>query len=160
MDSDLFRRAWGNFATGASLITTVKSDGEVHGMTANGIASLSLAPMLVMVCVGHKANTHPIIESTGRYGINILSVSQKDIGNYYAMSDDKRDGSVKAQFHFSEHGIPFLAEALSSMDCKVVNTHVEGDHTVFIGLVEEIEVRDGNPLLFFEGRWTALGNNV
>jgi flavin reductase (DIM6/NTAB) family NADH-FMN oxidoreductase RutF len=129
-------------------------------MTANGIASISLDPMLVMVCVGHKANTHPIIESTGRYGINILSESQKDIGNYYAMSDDKRDDSVKAQFHFSERGIPFLAEALSSMDCKVLSTHIEGDHTVFIALVEEIEVRTGSPLLFFEGRWSALGDSI
>ena len=49
MDSDLFRRAWASFATGAALITTVKSDGAVHGMTANGIASISLDPMLVMV---------------------------------------------------------------------------------------------------------------
>tara|TARA_Y100001960_G_C14435785_1_gene710057 strand:- start:206 stop:688 length:483 start_codon:yes stop_codon:yes gene_type:complete len=160
MDSDLFRRAWGNFATGASLITTVKSDGEAHGMTANGIASISLDPMLVMVCVGHKANTHPIIQSTGRYGINILSESQKDIGNYYAMPDEKRDGSLKAQFSLSERGVPFLAESLSSMDCKVVSTHVEGDHTVFIGLVEEIEVRSGSPLLFYEGRWAALGDNI
>ncbi|SVB51829.1 uncharacterized protein METZ01_LOCUS204683, partial [marine metagenome] len=51
MDSDLFRRAWGNFATGASLITTVEENGNVHGMTANGIASISLDPMLSMVCV-------------------------------------------------------------------------------------------------------------
>ena len=160
MDSDLFRRAWGSFATGAALITTVKSDGAVHGMTANGIASISLNPMLVMVCVGHKANTHPIIESTGRYGINILSQSQKDIGNYYAMSDDKRDGSVNALFHFSERGIPFLTESLTSMDCKVVSTHIEGDHTVFIGRVEEIEVRTGRPLLFFEGGWAVLGDSI
>ena len=156
MGVDLFRRAWGNFATGASLITTITNEGEVHGMTANGIASISLDPMLAMVCVGHKANTHPIIQSTGRYGINVLEEGQESIASYYARSDEKRDGSIDPDFEFTKSGTPFLKGALSSMDCKVVNSHIEGDHTVFIGLVEEISVRSGRPLVFFEGNWTHL----
>ena len=55
MNADKFRSAWGNFATGVSLVTTTEGDGSVHGMTANGIASISLEPMLSMVSVGHKA---------------------------------------------------------------------------------------------------------
>ena len=58
MDSKIFRQAWGNFATGVALVTTIEQDGTVHGMTANGVASISLDPMLVMVCVGHKAKTY------------------------------------------------------------------------------------------------------
>ena len=156
MDSDLFRRAWSNFATGASLITTVEADGTVHGMTANGIASISLNPMLSMVCVGHNANTHLIIKKTGRYGINILSEDQKLIGDYYARSAEKRDGSINPDFFFTTSGIPFLEGALSSLDCKVVNAYEEGDHTIFIGEVEEMEVRNGRPLLFYEGKWSKL----
>ena len=156
MDSDLFRRAWSNFATGASLITTVEADGTVHGMTANGIASISLDPMLSMVCVGHNANTHPIIKRTGRYGINILSEDQKMIGDYYARSAEKRDGSINPDFFFTSSGIPFLKGALSSLDCKVVNAYEEGDHTIFIGEVEEMKVGNGRPLLFYEGKWSKL----
>ena len=156
MDSDLFRRAWSNFATGASLITTVEADGTVHGMTANGIASISLDPMLSMVCVGHNANTHLIIKKTGRYGINILSEDQKLIGDYYARSAEKRDGSINPDFFFTTSGIPFLEGALSSLDCKVVNAYEEGDHTIFIGEVEEMKVRNGRPLLFYEGKWSKL----
>ena len=156
MDSDLLRRAWSNFATGASLITTVEADGTVHGMTANGIASISLNPLLSMVCVGHNANTHPIIKRTGRYGINILSEDQEIIGDYYARSAEKRDGSINPEFFFTSSGIPFLKGALSSLDCKVVNAYEEGDHTIFIGEVEEMEVRNGRPLLFYEGKWSKL----
>ena len=156
MDPDLFRRAWSNFATGASLITTVEADGSVHGMTANGIASVSLDPMLSMVCVGHNANTHPIIKRTGRYGINILSEDQKIIGDYYARSAEKRDGSINPQFFFTSSGIPFLEGALSSLDCKVVSAYEEGDHTIFVGKVEDIRVRNGRPLIFFEGKWSKL----
>ena len=155
-DGAMFRRAWGSFATGVSLITTLEKDGSPHGMTANGIASVSLEPMLVMVCVGHNANTFPIIEETGRYGINILSESQRDIGEFYASSANQGNEKFESDFTASKTGIPFVNNALASMDCKVVSAHREGDHTIFIGSVEEIQVNEGKPLLFFASKWMTL----
>ncbi|MEC9366047.1 MAG: flavin reductase family protein [Chloroflexota bacterium] len=155
-NADLFRQAWGNFATGVSLITTVEGDGSVHGMTANGIASVSLDPMLAMVCVGHSAKTFPILKQSGRFGINILTEDQKPIGEYYAKSDNSDDDKSPASFKLTRSGIPFLIGSLASMDCHVVNAHVEGDHTVFIGQVSEIEVTKGSPLLFYGGKWMTL----
>ena len=155
-DRAMFRRAWGSFATGVSLITTLEKDGSIHGMTANGIASVSLEPMLVMVCVGHNANTFPIIEETGRYGINILSESQRDIGEFYASSANQGSEKFESDFTTSKTGIPFVNNALASMDCKVVSAHREGDHTIFIGSVEEIQVNEGKPLLFFASKWMTL----
>ena len=155
-DGAMFRRAWGSFATGVSLITTLEKDGSTHGMTANGIASVSLEPMLVMVCVGHNANTFPIIEETGRYGINILSESQRDIGEFYASSANQGNEKFESDFTASKTGIPFVNNALASMDCKVVSAHREGDHTIFIGSVEEIQVNEGKPLLFFASKCTTL----
>ena len=155
-DGAMFRRAWGSFATGVSLITTLEKDGSTHGMTANGIASVSLEPMLVMVCVGHNANTFPIIEESGRYGINILSESQRDIGEFYASSANQGNEKFESDFTASKTGIPFVNNALASMDCKVVSAHREGDHTIFIGSVEEIQVNEGKPLLFFASKWMTL----
>ena len=155
-NSDLFRKAWGSFATGVSLITTVEENGSVHGMTANGIASVSLEPMLAMVCVGHSAKTYPILESTGKFGINILAESQKAIGEYYAKSDTPTGVINPAIFRFTEAGTPFLVGSLASMDCQIVSAHKEGDHTVFIGEVSEIEVSEGSPLLFYTGKWMTL----
>lgn len=154
--SDLFRRAWGSFATGVSLITTVEEDGTVHGMTANGIASVSLEPMLSMVCVGHSAKTYPILKRSGRFAINILREEQKPIGEYYAKSDNLGDGKSPATFDMRSSGIPFLEGALASMDCQVVSTHLEGDHTIFIGKVEEIVLSEGSPLLFYTGKWRTF----
>tara|TARA_B100001765_G_scaffold104135_1_gene64433 strand:- start:778 stop:1269 length:492 start_codon:yes stop_codon:yes gene_type:complete len=155
-NSDLFRKAWGSFATGVSLITTVEENGSVHGMTANGIASISLEPMLAMVCVGHSAKTYPILESTGKFGINILAENQKAIGEYYAKSDTPDGVASPAIFKFTKAGTPFLEGSLASMDCRVINAHKEGDHTVFIGEVSEIEVSEGSPLLFYTGKWMTL----
>ena len=156
MNTDLFRSAWGNFATGVSLVTTTEQDGSVHGMTANGIASISLDPMLSMVSVAHNANSYLIIKNTGRFGINILTDQQRAIGEFYAKSNNEGENSPEAFFRLTENGTPFLEGSLSSIDCRVVSTHVEGDHTLFIGAVESIQLGDGEPLLFFQGKWKTF----
>ena len=156
MNTDLFRSACGNFATGVSLVTTTEQDGSVHGMTANGIASISLDPMLSMVSVAHNANSYLIIKNTGRFGINILTDQQRAIGEFYAQSNNEGENSPEAFFRLTQNGTPFLEGSLSSIDCRVVSTHVEGDHTLFIGAVESIQLGDGEPLLFFQGKWKTF----
>ena len=153
MNLELFRQAWGNFATGVCLVNTLEATGEIHGMTANGVASISLDPMLVMVSVANNANTYPIMKKTQKYVINILSQSQKDIAVQYAKKIKPNDIKLKDQYFFTSSGMPFLKESLASMECDVVNMHEEGDHTIFIGAVKDIVVNDGSPLMFFKGDW-------
>lgn len=155
-DQQDFRDVWGRFATGVSLVTTIESTGAVHGLTANGIASVSLDPLLVLVCVSLTANSHPLIESTGRFAINILSQDQEDIARYYSQPIERRTGEVKASYTSSDNGSPLLHGALGYLDCRVVRAHREGDHTIFIGEVDGIGVSSGQPLLFFGGTFVSL----
>ena len=156
MDPELFIQAWGNFATGVCVVNTLEENGEIHGMTANGVASISLDPMLVMVSVAHKANTYPIMKKTQRYVINILSESQKDVAMEYAKKVKTDDFNLDDQYVLTSSGMPFLKNSLASMECDVVNMHKEGDHTIFIGEVKDIVVADGPPLLFFKGGWAKF----
>src|SRR3989442_9979496 len=78
-----FRRAMGCFATGVTVIT-VDYEGDVHGMTANAFTSVSLDPLLVLVCVDHKARTHAHLHSKKRFGVNVLAADQRAISEYYA----------------------------------------------------------------------------
>ena len=80
-DPHLFRQAWGKFATGVTVITTFQPDGEVHGMTANGICSVSLDPLLALVCAGHNTASYPFIKESKRFAINILKMEQLAIAN-------------------------------------------------------------------------------
>src|SRR3974390_3668922 len=84
--SSEFRKAMGGFATGVTIIT-VDLDGEVHGMTANAFASVSLDPMLVLVCVDHSTRTHAHLHAKKRFGINVLSEDQRAISEYYARAE-------------------------------------------------------------------------
>src|SRR5215470_2335787 len=78
-----FRKALGSFATGVTIIT-LDDGGEVHGMTANAFTSVSLDPLLVLVCVDRRARTHAHLQSRKRFGVNILAESQQAISQYYA----------------------------------------------------------------------------
>ena len=150
-DAQTFRQAWGRFATGVSIVTTLTPDGEVHGMTANGINSVSLDPLLVLVCAGHTTTSHPMIQQSGRFAISILAEDQRDVAEYYARKTEDKTGDLDFTLSRAASGSAFVDGSLAQMDCKVVAAHVEGDHTIFIGQVEEINVADGRPLLFYQG---------
>lgn len=156
-DPQDFRTAWGNFATGVSVVTCIQSDGHIHGMTANGIASVSLDPLLVLVCVGHNRNSYPLIKDSGRFCINILNEDQKPVAEYYAKPPEAREKEPPASFRMAETGAAIVKGSLASMDCRVVEEHRAGDHTIFIGEVDEIENGDGQPLLFYGGKFAQLG---
>ena len=150
-----FRRAWSKFATGVAVITTVEPGGAVHGMTANGVTSVSLSPPMALLCVGHERNTYRLIKSNGRFGINILSSGQQGVASHYAQPPEKRDPATR--FDFEDLGkTPVLKGALASMDCKVVAAHESGDHTIFVAEVEHIKVGDGEPLLWYAGSFGDL----
>ncbi len=150
-----FRRAWSKFATGVTVITTVEPDGAVHGMTANGVTSVSLSPPMALLCVGHDRNTYRLIKSNGRFGINILSSGQQSVASHYAQPPEKRNPAV--MFDFEDLGkTPVLKGALASMDCRVVAAHEAGDHTIFVADVEHITVGEGDPLLWYGGSFGDL----
>jgi len=158
-DAQIFRQAWGKFATGVAVVTTIEPNGHVHGMAANGITSVSLDPMLVLVCVGHNRNSYPLIKENGRFAINILNESQQPLAENYAKPPEQRDADFDAGFKFTERGSAISEESLAYMDCHVVQELTAGDHTIFIGEVDEIKVTDGQPLLFFEGAFGKLLKN-
>ncbi|HTR22927.1 MAG TPA: flavin reductase family protein [Terriglobales bacterium] len=153
-----FRKAMGCFATGVTIIT-VDQDGEVHGMTANAFTSVSLDPMLVLVCVDHRARTHAHLHARKRFGVNVLSSSQQAISEYYAGSAEvhQHPESAGARFERTAHGTPVLQGALAYLECRLHSAQTAGDHTIFIAEVEHVEVREGDPLLYFRGRYRDIG---
>ena len=153
------RQACGKFATGVAVVTSKERNGHIHGMAATGIASVSLDPMLVLVCVGHNRKSYEHIKGSGRFAINILAEDQRRIAEYYAMPQEQRKGEPEATFSMTEAGAAFLDGSLAKMDCQVVEEYVTGDHSIFIGEVEEIEIAEGRPLLFREGTCRRLGAN-
>lgn len=151
----------GSFATGVTVIT-IDQEGEIHGMTANAFTSVSLDPMLVLVCVDHRARTHAHLHARKRFGVNVLASHQRSISEYYAKSTAKHQHAEEAgaRFERTNHGTPVLQEALAYLECKLHSAQDAGDHTIFIGEVEDVVVREGDPLTYFRGKYRHVGPNV
>jgi flavin reductase (DIM6/NTAB) family NADH-FMN oxidoreductase RutF len=157
-----FRKAMGCFATGVTIIT-LDLEGEVHGMTANAFASVSLDPMLVLVCVDHSTRTHAHLHAKKRFGINVLSEDHRAISEYYARPERTHENAeveAGARFDRTSHGTPILHGALAYLECRLQSSEQAGDHAIFIAEVEDVVVRDGNPLLFFRGKYRQVGEDV
>jgi flavin reductase (DIM6/NTAB) family NADH-FMN oxidoreductase RutF len=154
-----FRKAMGCFATGVTVIT-VDHEGEVHGMTANAFTSVSLDPLLVLVCVDHKARTHAHLYSKKRFGVNVLAEDQRGISEYYALAvrtHEHAQQAAGARFDRTAHGTPVLHGALAYLECRLHTAQDAGDHTIFIAEVEDVVVREGNPLLYFQTSYRSIG---
>jgi flavin reductase (DIM6/NTAB) family NADH-FMN oxidoreductase RutF len=153
-----FRLACGQFATGVTVLTVERAPGKVHGMTANSVTSVSLDPLLLLICVEQRANLLPLVKQKKRFGVNILKEGQEAISRYFAQPEERSD--VEAQlgirYRWTESGIPLLDDALVHVACNVVASYVAGDHTIFIGEVESTEIFDGEPLLFFRGAYRRI----
>lgn len=174
LNSFEFRKAMGQFATGVTIIT-VDLEGEghgdvhggvhggVHGMTANAFASVSLDPPLVLVCVDHTTRTHAHLHARKRFGINVLCENQRSISEYYARPErdnEHAEAKAGAQFDRTTHGTPMLHGALAYLECRLHSAQLAGDHTIFIAEVEDVVVREGEPLLFFRGKYRKVGGDV
>lgn len=151
---DDFRRAMSKFATGVTVVTTVDDEGEPHSMTANSFTSVCLEPPTVLVCVAHGTNTYGYVEKRGKFGVNILKEDQEELGAYFARRPADRSGNVSYSYSETEDGTPILDESMVFFECKVIGSHVYGDHTVYLGEVKEVRQQDeGTPLMFYLSRW-------
>lgn len=159
-DVEMFKRAMSQFATGVTIVTTRDGD-DVHGMTANAFSSVSLDPMLVLVCIAKPLRTHEMIQKSGIFAVNILALSQREVAERFAgMVPGVEDRFEGIAYQTATTGAPVFDEALAWVDCRLWATYDGGDHTIFVGeVVDGAVLNDGTrePLLYFNRRWAHLG---
>ncbi len=154
LDAALFRRACGAFATGITVATVMGHDGKPHGMTANSFTSVSLNPPLVLICVAHKAATHGPFSNAKAFAINILADNQQDLSVRFASTHPNRFEGL--DWRPGPLGAPLLSGALAVLECEMRQTIEAGDHTIFLGEARSASVAEGQPLLYFSGRYAEL----
>lgn len=160
VDRGQFRQVMGHFATGVTIVTT-SHNGQLAGLTANSFSSVSLDPVLVLVCVDKKARSHDMLLASGAFAVNILDTSQVDLSDRFAgrtvPDPEKFDGVA---FHRGTTGAPLIDGSLAYLDCRVAAHHDAGDHTIVVGEVVDCGVSpghaDSNPLLFFRGKYKSF----
>jgi flavin reductase (DIM6/NTAB) family NADH-FMN oxidoreductase RutF len=149
-----FRAAIGRFATGVAVVTCATEDGPA-GLTTNALSSLSLDPLLLLVCFDESSRTLPAVRAAGRFAVNVLRHDQEPVASAFA---SKRSAAEKFSLatHRIEHGVPVLDDALAWLACDLRDLWPAGDHVVGIGEVTHVHAAEGDPLLFYRGQLRGL----
>ena len=159
VDADAFRTAMGSFPTGVTVVTVASDDGSMHGTTVNSFSSVSLDPMLVLVCLNETSRGVGLIERAGAFAVNVLSAGQQDVSRWFA-DRHRPAGSTMfdgVPFEPGVTGCPVLAGAVASFDCRLRQSHRAGDHLIVLGeVVALVHRRDLAPLIFHAGTYKSL----
>jgi flavin reductase (DIM6/NTAB) family NADH-FMN oxidoreductase RutF len=155
--ADQLRHAIGHFATGVTVVTSVGADGEPVGTTATAVASLSLDPPLMLVCLAWRSATLRAILGHRAFAVNVLAHGQNQLSANFARSGEAASWAGVPHDRWPT-GNPRLDGALAGLDCAVDSIVTGGDHEIVIGRVLDAEVSAGPraPLLHWRGRYARL----
>lgn len=154
VDSSAFRRALGQFATGVTVVTTHDASGHPMGLTVNAFSSVSLEPPLVLVCIDRRSETHDGFEASGVFGVSVLREDQEHYARRFAQPG--REKFAAKDLHLGASGVALVPGALAHMECHVVSATQAGDHTIYVGEVQRLDVAPGRPLLFHASGYGRL----
>jgi flavin reductase (DIM6/NTAB) family NADH-FMN oxidoreductase RutF len=153
MDAAEFRNLIGRFLTGVTVVTTAH-EGTLHGITASAVASLSVDPPTLIVCLNKQSATRGAIAAAGRFVVNVLAAGQADLAMHFASKSP--DKFVRMEVEASPRGLPRLPGSLAAIDCSLVAEVDGGTHSIFIGRAEAGSGAPGAPLAYFRGRFVQL----
>jgi flavin reductase (DIM6/NTAB) family NADH-FMN oxidoreductase RutF len=154
VDSSTFRAVLGRFASGVTVLTVRDADGKDHGMTVSAFCSLSLQPPLVLMCIEHRSELHPIMELATQCAINILAEGQESLSRRFAeRMTDRFDG---IGYRRRVTGAALLDDALAHVECEIIDRHPGGDHTIFIARVIAASAGSDRPLLYYRGGYAQM----
>lgn len=154
LDPDRYRTVFGHFATGVAVVTAAGPGGS-GGMTANAVCSVSLDPMLALVCFEQNARTLPLVRDAGGFAVNVLRAGGEDVARVFASKVPEAE-KLRDVPHRREHGMPVLDAALAWIVCELRDLIPAGDHEIAIGRVVAMDVADGEPLLWYRGAYREL----
>ena len=150
-----FRKVLGHFATGITVVTAALPDGRRFGFTVNAFSSVSLAPPLVLVCVGNGGEAGAAMNAAEHFAVNFLSDQQENLSRQFSSRVPDRYEGVAAKAGAT--GAPLLDGCIGYLECRKTAAHVEGDHTIIIGEVLAADATDeGFPLLYFRSGYRKI----
>jgi flavin reductase (DIM6/NTAB) family NADH-FMN oxidoreductase RutF len=149
-----FRAALGRFASGITVVTSIDSEDRFHGMTVSAFCSVSLEPPLVLVSISKDTCSHNSIAESKTFVVNILHEGQEELSERFAAPID--DKFSETEYTKSAKGLPLINDALANLECRLVHSYEGGDHTIYVGEIENVFIKEGNPLIHFRGDYKGI----
>ncbi|MCS6965120.1 flavin reductase family protein [Thermoflexus sp.] len=146
-------RRWASTVT----VVTMRADDQIHGLTATAFTSVSMNPPLVLVCIQNDSRSEALLRKGRCFAVNFLTEDQVALSERFAGRIPAQDRFEGLAYRAAVTGAPILENALAYLDCTVAGAYWGGDHTIYLGLVEDAGIlREGVPLLYFQGTYRRL----
>jgi flavin reductase (DIM6/NTAB) family NADH-FMN oxidoreductase RutF len=157
IDEKKFRDVMGHFPTGVTIVTTRGEEGAPLGLTVSAFTSVSLDPVLLLVCIHRAATPHDLLLRRGSFTVNVLSAEHAGMALRFA-SVETGERFRGLDVEESPLGNPLVSDCLAWLDCRVTEVYPGGDHSIVLAEVVDCEARDGSPLLFHRGALRGIGS--
>jgi 3-hydroxy-9,10-secoandrosta-1,3,5(10)-triene-9,17-dione monooxygenase reductase component len=154
-DAAAFRTAISHFATGVTVVTATGSGGPA-GMTANAVCSLSLEPLLMIVCLDLESRTLRAVRESGRLAVNILEQGQQEIAVSFASKAAEEEKFRGVGYRELER-VPVLDGVVAWLIGEVREFVPGGDHLIGVAEVTAVGAPGGEPLLYYRSGYHSLG---
>ena len=148
---DTFKELMKRFASGVTLIT-FENGGKYSGLTVSSFCSLSMNPPLILICIDKEIPSHESLKNGSHFGVNICTSEQGKLAWDFANSNvDKNELILSLNHNITEHKVPLLNDCLASMECTIKETYEGGDHTIFVGQIEDGNFdEESDPLVYYK----------
>lgn len=153
--SDL-RKALGSFGTGVTIISTKTSDDRLIGLTANSFSSVSLEPPIVLWSLQKTSPNLSAFDASGRFVINVLSLSQIDDSHRFASSNTDKFTGV--DYRLGIEGQPIIEGCAATFECRTIQRLDVGDHILYLGQVEAYQHQEQATLLYVNGKYAQAAS--
>jgi flavin reductase (DIM6/NTAB) family NADH-FMN oxidoreductase RutF len=150
-DARALRDAFGAFPTGVTVVTAHDASGRPVGFTANSFTSVSLDPPLLLVCLAKTSRNFETMTKAGKFAVNILSETQKEVSNTFARPVEDRFAAV--EWKTGPEGSPILADVAAWFDCSTEQVLDAGDHVIMTGRVGAFDNSGRNGLGYARGSY-------
>jgi flavin reductase (DIM6/NTAB) family NADH-FMN oxidoreductase RutF len=140
-------------------VLTARSGGRINGQCLDALMQVTNMPPRMAIGIGKKSLTHEMIAASNRFVVSVLDRGNKScpdvIRRFGFQSGRDVDKFAGFPHELTEHGIPYLPDAVAIYECTVIPkmTLDLGTHSLFIATVDRAGTRDGGePLTYNEYR--------
>ncbi|ALO66634.1 flavin reductase family protein [Arthrobacter alpinus] len=154
VDASQLRRAFGQFATGVTVVTTQGTDGKAYGAMVTAFAAVSEDPPLAQITLTRSSKAAKHLDGSS-FAINVLSADQVEVARHFSgqPSDCEPECVLSGD-------VPVLVGNAATLECRAWNNYDGGDHIIVVGEVRSLTVGDADPLLFHEGAFHQIGGRL
>jgi len=157
VDPETFKDALASWASGVTILTS-EHEGQVYGITASSFSTLSMDPLLVLVCIQNGNHLERMVPASGKFAVSVLASDQDDVSNHFAISGRDPGPELDGFETFTDQtGSPILTNAIAHLDCELESVLPGGDHVIAVGrVVGAASDANRQPLLYFRRGYHGL----